>query len=165
MLPPEAFLTRIGELTLLMSSLGCFYEDSSLAGALVLDLRTEDAVPLGIGGLFWFTLLCGLFFSSSSAGFGFDFSLGMYPSVGLLPTNFGSEVCLSIDFFFLFYYLITFWRSDFSSALYFLPFLFNKRFALCAFLLFSYSNLAFSSNFSLSLFSLKASISALTWLD
>ena len=92
----------------------------------MLDLRTEDVLPEGLGG---FLDLAGLFFSSSSAGFGFGFSFGTYPSVGLLPTNLGSDVCLSIDFFFFSFYFNTFWRSDFNSALYFLPFLFNNRFA------------------------------------
>ena len=128
----------------------------------MLDLRIEDVLPDGLGG---FLDLAGLFFSSSSAGFGLGFSLGMYPSVGLLPIILGSEVCLSIDFFFFVYCFNTFWRSDFNSALYFLPFLFNNRFALCDFFLFSCSNLVFSSCFSFSFFSWKAPISALTWLD
>ena len=150
-----------------MSSLGWLAEEISLVGALVLDLRTEDVLPYGIGGFFCLDLdlTWGLFFSSSSAGYGFGFSLAMYPSVGLLPTNLGSEVYLSIDFFFFSYCFSTFWRSDFKSALYFLPCLSNNRFALCAFLRFSFSNLAFSSCFSFSFFSWKAPISALTWLD
>ena len=42
----------MGSVTFLMSSLGWLAEEISLVGALVLDLRTEDVLPYGIGGFF-----------------------------------------------------------------------------------------------------------------